>query len=80
MTAKEGCITRILARWRVIFILVSGIKLLLMAWGPVYGDLLNWAGGANLVLGFLEAGRLPTVVATGVYGPLQLVLSPFFWL
>ena len=80
MTVKEGCITRILARWRIIFILVSGIKLLLMAWGPSYGDLLNWADGAKFVLGFLNAGRLPTVSATGVYGPLQLVLSPFFWI
>ena len=80
MTIEKSRLSRILARWREIFILVSGIKLLLMAWAPTYGDLLNWAEGANLVLGFLKAGRFPSVAATGVYGPLQLVLSPFFWL
>ncbi|MGA2784319.1 MAG: hypothetical protein ABSF09_06450 [Candidatus Bathyarchaeia archaeon] len=80
MTIREGWIIRILARWRIVFALVSGIKLLLMVWAPTYGDLFNWAGGAKLVLEFLSAGRFPAVSATGVYGPLQLVLSPFFWL
>lgn len=80
MTIEKGWISLIVVRWRIILVLVSVIKLMLMAWAPTYGDLFNWAEGANLVLGFLSAGRLPSVSATGAYGPLQLVLSPFFWL
>jgi len=80
MKIVKSRMTCILARCKLIFILVSAVKLLLIAWAPTYGDLFNWAEGANLALGFLSAGRIPPLSATGVYGPLQLVLSPFFWL
>jgi hypothetical protein len=79
MKIVKSRMTCILARCKLIFILVSAVKLLLIAWAPTYGDLFNWAEGANLALGFLSAGRIPPLSATGVYGPLQLVLSPFFW-
>jgi hypothetical protein len=79
MTVMKNLITRVLANYRIILVLASVAKVLLMAVAPTYGDLFNWAGGAYLVLGFLSVGRFPPVSATGVYGPIQLVLAPFFW-
>jgi len=79
MTVMKGRLARVLARWRIIFILVSLIKLLLMVWVAPYGDLLNFALGAESVLGFLKLGRFPSFSSTGVYGPLQVLLAPFLW-
>jgi hypothetical protein len=45
-----------------------------------WGDLINWSVGASNVLGYLSLGRYPPISVTGVYGPLQVVLAPFFWI
>ena len=72
------------ARWRTIAVLVCVFKILLITLLPPipspWGDLWNWAYGAAICLGYLERGHFPTVAATGIYGPLELVLVPFYWL
>jgi hypothetical protein len=46
-------------------------------WGD---DFYNWVSGAHFVLVGLNEGRLPSLVTTGAYTGLMLLLAPFFWL
>ena len=69
----------LIANWRTVVIAVTIVKLLLMFWAPTYGDLFNWADGASYVLESLQNGHLPSVSVTGVYGSVELLLVPFFW-
>lgn len=71
---------KILSRWKQVFVFVTAIKLVMMVWSPTYSDLFNWATGAALVLRYLAAGKFPPVSVTGVYGPLQVTLSPLYWI
>jgi len=69
----------ILSKWRIIIVAIIGVKLLLMALVTPWGDLLNWTRGASIALGFIGIGRFPPLSITGVYGPIEILLVPFFW-
>jgi hypothetical protein len=68
------------SKWQVILTLAIIAKLLVMVLVTPWGDLINWSAGASNVLGYLSVGRYPPISATGVYGPLEVMLAPFFWL
>lgn len=80
MHVENNRLNRIVEKWRFIFILVSIVKLVLMVWAPTYGDLFNWASGADMVLKLLSQGKFPPLSTTGVYGPIELLLAPFIWI
>ena len=69
-----------LSKWQVILILAVIAKLLVMVLVTPWGDMINWSTGASNVLGYLSVGRYPPISVTGVYGPLQVILAPFFWI
>ena len=68
------------SKWQAILTLAIIAKLLVMVLVTPWGDLINWSAGASNVLGYLSVGRYPPIAVTGVYGPLQVILAPFFWL
>jgi len=68
------------SKWQLILTLAIIAKLLVMVLVTPWGDLINWSAGASNVLGYLSVGRYPPISVTGVYGPLQVVLAPFFWI
>src|SRR5208283_42912 len=65
--------------WQVMLTLAIITKLLVMGLVTPWGDLINWSAGASNVLGYLSVGRYPPISVTGVYGPLEVMLAPFFW-
>ncbi|MGO9643821.1 MAG: hypothetical protein ACLPY5_03625 [Candidatus Bathyarchaeia archaeon] len=67
-------------KWQAILTLAIIAKVLVMVLVTPWGDLINWSAGASNVLGYLSVGRYPPISATGVYGPLEVILAPFFWL
>jgi hypothetical protein len=71
---------RKLSKLQVTLILAIIAKLLVMVLVTPWGDLINWSAGASIVLGYLSVGRYPPISVTGVYGPLQVILAPFFWI
>ncbi len=71
---------RIVEKWRLIAATVGILKVLLTVIFPIYSDVVNWAAGASLVLGFISTGRFPPIAATGIYWGMELVLAPFLWL
>jgi len=70
----------ILSKWRIIIVAIIAMKLLLIIlvtpW--VWGDLFNWTRGASVALRFISTGRFPPLSVTGVYGPIEILLVPFF--
>jgi len=71
---------RSLSKWRLLLLSAGIIKLAVMALTPPSGDLLNWTAGASLALASLANGHFPSVSVTGVYGPIDILLVPFFWI
>lgn len=67
-------------KWRILLLTAGIIKVAVMVLTPPSGDLLNWTAGASLALGYLAKGHFPPVSVTGVYGPIELLLVPFFWI
>jgi len=67
-------------KWRIILLTAGIIKVAVMVLTPPSGDLLNWTAGASLALGYLAKGHFPPISVTGVYGPIQILLVPFFWI
>jgi len=67
------------SKWHVIVAVAIAAKLLVMVLVTPWGDLINWAAGASNVLRYLSVGSYPPISVTGVYGPLQVVLAPFYW-
>src|SRR5208282_5789656 len=67
------------SKWQLILTLAIIAKLLVMVLVTPWGDLINWSAGASNVLGYLSVGRYPPISVTGVYGPLEVMLAPFFW-
>lgn len=70
---------RKLSRWQTLVVLAILVKLLVLTLVTPWGDLINWAIGASNALVYLSSGAYPPIAATGVYGPLEVVLVPFFW-
>ena len=70
----------ILAKWRLVLVVVVILKVLVMVMISPQGDLINWTGGTSVALQFISNGRFPPISATGVYGPIFILLTPFFWL
>ena len=68
------------SKWQVIVTFAIVAKLLVLVLVTPWGDLINWSAGASNVLGYLSVGRYPPISVTGVYGPLQVILAPFFWI
>jgi hypothetical protein len=69
-----------LSKWRLLLAASFIIKVIVMVLTPPLGDLINWTAGASLALGYIVTGHFPPVSVTGVYGPIQLLLVPFFWI
>ena len=69
-----------LSKWRLLLAASLIIKITVMVLSPPLGDLINWTAGASLALGYIANGHFPPVSVTGVYGPIQLLLVPFFWI
>jgi hypothetical protein len=65
--------------------IICGFKVLGTIFVPFYSpvywgtDFYNWVSGAHFVLAGLSEGRLPSLVSTGAYTGLMLLLAPFFW-
>ena len=55
------------------------MKFLLM-FTPPYGDLVNWASVADILLNAISTGHYGQVTVPGVYAGLGLLLLPSFWL
>ena len=55
------------------------VKFLLM-FTPPYGDLVNWASVADILLNAISTGHYGQVTVPGVYAGLGLLLLPSFWL
>lgn len=72
--------SQILAKWRIIVVIVGVAKILEMLSQPPTGELLRWSLGASEALVSLTSGRLPSISSTGPYGMMFVVLAPFFWL
>jgi len=71
---------RSLSKWRLLLLTSGIIKVAAMVLTPPSADLLNWTVGASLALRYIVKGHFPPVSATGVYGPIELLLAPFFWI
>jgi len=55
------------------------VKCLAALSGPVWGDLVNWAGIGDNAVRYLTIGRLPPVGVSGIYWPMGFVIAPFVW-
>ena len=66
-------------RWPILLLIACIVKVAVMVLTPPSGDLLNWTAGTSLVLRYLANGHFPPISVTGVYGPIELLLVPFFW-
>lgn len=67
------------AKWHLVLAVIIAIKIVVTVMTPPAGDLINWAYGTSVSLGYITSGRFPPISETGVYGPIFLLLTPFFW-
>jgi hypothetical protein len=72
-------LTKLSEKYRVALFAILIVKILVMVMFPPQGDLINWTVGSSIALQFISNGIFPPISATGVYGPLMILLAPFFW-
>jgi len=65
--------------WRLLLLMAGILKVAVLILTPPTGDLLNWTAGASTTLRFIAHDHLPPISVTGVYGPIELLLIPSFW-
>lgn len=72
-------LTKLSEKYRVALFAVVIVKILVMVMFPPQGDLINWTVGSSIALQFISNGIFPPISATGVYGTIMILLTPFFW-
>jgi hypothetical protein len=72
-------LTKLSEKYRVALFAVLIVKILVMVMFPGQGDLINWTVGSSIALQFISKGIFPPISATGIYGPIMILLAPFFW-
>ena len=69
-----------LSKWRVLLASLFIVKITVMILTPPLGDLINWTADTKITLEYVTKGHFPPISVTGVYGPIELLLTPFYWI